>query len=98
MAVVQDGVPCYRHILLRKGEVVTVLRKEFAYSLVRLPDGQAGYVANDDLVPAPLGTGGSDPAPEAAPVTKVAKSRKHSSSPVHGAPSSNVPPMPSFRY
>jgi len=98
MAVAQDGAPCYRHVLLQKGDVVTVLRKEFAYSLVQLSDSQKGYVANDDLVSASPVAGGSDPAPEAAPVNKVAKSRKHSPSPTHAAYPSDVPPLPSFRY
>lgn len=98
MAVAQDGVPCYRHIQLKKGEVVTVLRKEFAYSLVRLPDGQSGYVANDDLVPASSVAGGSNESSKPAPVRKVVKAKKHSSSTARGVTPSDVPPMPSFRY
>jgi len=98
MAVAQDGAPCYRHVLLQKGDVVTVLRKEFAYSLVQLSDGQKGYVANDDLVPAPAVAGGSSDSSESAPVRKVVKVRKQSSSTAHGATPSDVPPLPSFRY
>jgi hypothetical protein len=98
MAVAQDGVPCYRHVLLQKGDVVTVRRKEFAYSLVQLRDGQEGYVANDDLVPASPAAGGPSDSSESAPVRKVVKVRKHSSSTAHGATSSDVPPLPSFRY
>ena len=98
MAVAQDGVPCYRHVLLQKGDVVTVQRKEFAYSLVQLSDGQKGYVANDDLVPAPAVAGGSSESSETAPLRKVVKVRKQYSSTAHGATSSDVPQLPSFRY
>jgi uncharacterized protein YgiM (DUF1202 family) len=98
MAVAQDGVPCYRHVLLQKGDVVTVQRKEFAYTLVQLRDGQEGYVANDDLVPSPSTAGGSSDSSESAHVRKVAKVRKHSSSTARGATPSDVPPIPSFRY
>jgi hypothetical protein len=34
-------------------ERVRMLRREMGYSLVLLPDGQTGYVANEDLAPAP---------------------------------------------
>lgn len=38
---------------LRTGEVVMLQRKEFGYSRVQLEDGQIGYMANEDLQPAP---------------------------------------------
>lgn len=98
MAVSQDGVPCFRHVTLKKGDVVTVLRKEFAYSLVQLPDGRKGYVANDDLVPAPTITGGSGDSSKPAPVKKAVKARKHSSSTARVAAPPDVSPVPSFRY
>lgn len=98
MLVSQDGATCFRHVALKKGDVVTVIRKEFAYSLVQLPDGQKGYVANDDLVPAPATAGGSSESSEPVHVRKVLKVRKHSSSTARGATPPDVPPMPSFRY
>jgi hypothetical protein len=38
---------------LRTGEFVMLQRKEFGYSRVQLEDGQVGYMANEDLQPAP---------------------------------------------
>ena len=38
---------------LRTGERVMLQRKEFGYSRVQLEDGQVGYMANEDLQPAP---------------------------------------------
>jgi len=38
---------------LRIGELVMLQRKEFGYSRVQLEDGQVGYMANEDLQPAP---------------------------------------------
>lgn len=38
---------------LGAGERVRMLRKEFGYSRVLLPSGMAGYMANDDIAPAP---------------------------------------------
>lgn len=38
---------------LRTGKFVMLQRKEFGYSRVQLADGQVGYMANEDLQPAP---------------------------------------------
>lgn len=38
---------------LRTGERVMLQRKEFGYSRVQLEDGEIGYMANEDLQPAP---------------------------------------------
>ena len=38
---------------LRTGECVMLQRKEFGYSRVQLEDGQVGYMANEDITPAP---------------------------------------------
>jgi len=38
---------------LRTGERVMLLRKEFGYSRVQLEDDQVGYMANEDIQPAP---------------------------------------------
>jgi hypothetical protein len=40
---------------LRSGKLVMLQRKEFGYSRVQLEDGQVGYMANEDLQPAPPG-------------------------------------------
>jgi hypothetical protein len=67
---------------LRTGERVMLLRKEFGYSRVQLPDNQIGYMANEDMQPAPPepkpkpgkrkrddgAGGGSAPDPEDFPV------------------------------
>ena len=38
---------------LPRGAVVTMLRREFGFSRVATEDGQTGYVANEQLKPAP---------------------------------------------
>jgi len=38
---------------LRTGERVMLQRKEFGYSRVQLENGQVGYMANEDITPAP---------------------------------------------
>lgn len=38
---------------LRTGDRVMLLRKEFGYSRVQLVDDQVGYMANEDIQPAP---------------------------------------------
>jgi hypothetical protein len=38
---------------LRTGDRVMLQRKEFGYSRVQLEDGQVGYMANEDIQPAP---------------------------------------------
>jgi hypothetical protein len=38
---------------LRNGKLVMLQGKEFGYSRVQLEDGQVGYMANEDLKPAP---------------------------------------------
>ena len=38
---------------LRTGEQVKMLRREMGYSYVQLEDGRSGFVANEEIVPAP---------------------------------------------
>src|SRR3954463_16670033 len=38
---------------LTRDTVVTVIRRSAGYTKVRLEDGESGFVANDDLAPAP---------------------------------------------
>ena len=100
MAVSQDRTIFYRHMYLRKGIVVKVLKKEFLYSLVELPNGQRGYVANDFLVDAPIVAEKPTGAAGVQPVRKIAKVRKSTSlSPSSSAAKpSDTLPLPSFRY
>lgn len=54
---------------LRTNENVMLLRKEFGYSRVQLENGMVGYMANEDI----------QPAPEPPPEQKRKKSKKKSS-------------------
>lgn len=72
--VSRQGAPFYRYgpqqseppeARLDKGERVLRLRAELGFSLVQLASGPAGYVANEDLAPAP-----PLPAPPAVPIEK----------------------------
>jgi hypothetical protein len=38
---------------LQRGERVKMLRREFGFSYVEIRDGRAGYVANEEIAPAP---------------------------------------------
>jgi hypothetical protein len=60
--VIRDRVAFYRfgpaqagrpEAELSRSQRVRVLRKEFGYSLVQLEDERVGYVANEDIAPAP---------------------------------------------
>jgi hypothetical protein len=53
---------------LQRGERVKMLRREFGFSYVEIPDGRVGYIANEEILPAPK----REPEPTANP------SRKHS--------------------
>ena len=82
---------------LSKGQRVTVVKREFGYSRVVLDDGQSGYVATEDIAPAP---------PEAAP-SPTPKSRRERPEPMsprlpRGDFDKPLPlpetPKPSFRF
>ncbi len=70
---------------LVKGAEVYLLTKEIGYSYVRLYDGRKGYMANDDLTPAPK------PSPIPKPKTK-------SKTTAHKKAASEALPPPQFRY
>lgn len=62
LVVIRDFAAFYRfgpmqargpNATLRAGERLKLTRKEMGYSLVLLEDGRTGYVANEDLAPAP---------------------------------------------
>ena len=68
---------------LIKGAEVNLLTKEVGYSYVRLYDGRKGYMANDDLAPAPK----PSPTPKQKPAPTVRKKA-----------ASQALPVPQFRY
>jgi len=68
---------------LMKGAEVNLLTKEVGYSYVRLYDGRKGYMANDDLVPAPK----PSPTPKQNPAATFSKKA-----------ASEALPAPQFRY
>lgn len=41
-------------LALHRGDRVTLLQKQFGYSHVMMADGTSGYVATEDLAPAPI--------------------------------------------
>ncbi|MEI8294634.1 MAG: hypothetical protein WCG66_11755 [bacterium] len=51
---------------LQRGDRVRVLRREFGFSFVSIRDGRSGYVANEEIAPAPQS------------VQVASRSRKHS--------------------
>lgn len=99
MVVFEDATIFYRHMLLRKGVEVKVLKKEFLYSLVELSNGQKGYVANDALsqtTALPQKNTGVVPP---KPARKVSKAKKRASlAASSGSNPSDALPKPSFRY
>lgn len=98
MLVSEDHTIFYRHMLLRKGVVVRVLKKEFLYSLVELSNGQKGYVANDALAQAPVVPEKPISTAASKSVRKVTKAKKSSTkAPPDNNPSDGLP-KPSFRY
>jgi uncharacterized protein YgiM (DUF1202 family) len=98
MVVSENSTIFYRHMLLKKGVLVKVLKKEFLYSLVELSNGQKGYVANDALALAPSIQEKPIPAVPLKSPQKVTKAKKTSSkTPPVNNPSDGLP-KPSFRY
>jgi hypothetical protein len=66
---------------LKRGDRVTMLRREFGFSQVRMEDGTTGYMATEDLKPAPT------PPP-------VARTRSSSGARHVASRGSNVKPTP----
>ncbi len=98
MVVSEESTILYRHMLLQKGEVVTLVKREFLYSLVELSNGRMGYVTNDSLKAAPPAVAIQDEATEAQPVHKKSRPRKSTSRTSSGKQLSEALPKPSFRY
>jgi hypothetical protein len=83
--------------VLMKGQDVTLLKRMYGFSQVMTADGQSGYVATEDI----------GPAPDAAPVPKTKKSSltpkgpvRKWEEPVYTEPPQGLPdqPTPTFRY
>jgi hypothetical protein len=51
---------------LHRGQRLKMLRREFGYSYVEIPDGRMGYIANEEISPAPA----SEPVRSASPARK----------------------------
>jgi hypothetical protein len=71
---------------------VKLLRKEMGYSLVMLPDSRTGYVANEDLVPAPPGAPSAEVAETGSPTPS--RSGRSSSRQRYSGPQVNDSPLP----
>jgi hypothetical protein len=67
-------------LAIQRGTAVTMVRRDFGFSQIRLEDGTIGYVATDDLKAAPP--------PPATPRPRGASQRRVASK------SSNVKPIP----
>jgi hypothetical protein len=86
--------------VLVKGEKLTLVKREFGYSRVHLGDGRSGYVATEDIAPAP-----PPAAPSSSPslARKPAGERRRGQSPKVSSESAPPlplpePPGPSFRF
>ncbi len=77
---------------LRVGDRVKLIRKEMGYSFVLLEDSRTGYVANEDIVPAPPRP--PKPAAEASTGSSESSSRRNSSSPRYRGQQVNDIPLP----
>ncbi|MEX1117515.1 MAG: hypothetical protein WEB60_01855 [Terrimicrobiaceae bacterium] len=77
---------------LRVGDRVKLIRKEMGYSFVLLEDSRTGYMANEDIVPAPP----RPPQPAASASTGPAEStgRRGPSSPRYSGQQVNDIPLP----
>ncbi len=60
--------------LISQDTIVRVVRREFGYSLVQLEGERTGYMANDDLIPAPEREVRVATIPEPAPEIVLARS------------------------
>lgn len=92
---------------LKKGEMLTLLERHYGYSRVQTGDGQTGYVATDDIAPAPPET------PKASVAARLKKTggfgsaagsvrapdfeQQNDAALPSTQPSSDTP-VPSFRY
>ena len=73
---------------LQRGERVKILRREFGFSYVEIKDGRTGYIANEEITPAPK------PEPKASPSPLHKRSRGASAG--NSNVSESFAPMPDF--
>jgi len=55
---------------LKRGERVKMLRREFGFSYVEINGGRTGYIANEEIAPAPP----REPKPSPSPIRKASRS------------------------
>jgi len=115
-SVAASQTPFYRHgpqqgngpdMQLPRDSIMKVIRPSFGYVKVQLQDGENGYVANEDIRPAPatLVAEKLAPPPELPPAQPIADQgeqfRLNSDDPRLIAPAEPLPeasPLPEFRY
>ena len=115
-SVAASQTPFYRHgpqqgngpdMQLPRDSIMKVIRPSFGYVKVQLQDGENGYVANEDIRPAPATLVAEKLAPplELPPPPTVADQREefqlNSDDPRLIAPAEPLPeasPLPEFRY
>ena len=115
-SVAASQTPFYRHgpqqgngpdMQLPRDSIMKVIRPSFGYVKVQLPDGENGYVANEDIRPAPatLVAEKLAPPPELPPPPPVADQGEqfqiNSDDPRLISPPEPLPevsPRPEFRY
>ena len=115
-SVAANQTPFYRHgpqqgngpdMQLPRDSIMKVIRPSFGYVKVQLQDGENGYVANEDIRPAPatLVAEKLAPPPELPPPATIADQGEqyqlNSDDPRLIAPAEPLPeasPLPEFRY
>jgi uncharacterized protein YgiM (DUF1202 family) len=84
--------------MLLQNERVTVLTREIGFSRIRTAREQTGYVANDDIAPAPASdvspSPDASPAPSPAMRTGASESRPESERENIAVPQEAEPPLP----
>src|SRR5262245_57516283 len=110
-SVATSQTPCYRHgpqqgsgpdMQLPRDSIMKVIRPSFGYVKVQLQDGENGYVANEDIRPAPATLVAEKLAPPPSPTFDQSEQfQLNSNDPRLIAPPEPLPetsPRPEFRY
>ena len=114
-SVAASQTPFYRHgpqqgngpdMQLPHDSIMKVIRPSFGYVKVQLPDGENGYVANEDIRPAPATLVAEKLAPPEPPPPPIVADQGeefqlNSDDPRLIAPAEPLPeasPLPEFRY
>jgi hypothetical protein len=82
---------------LNQGVIVTVLKRDFGFTRVLTGDGMSGYVASDDLKPAPPATPAPTASSSGARNVTSGRSKRSDLSPTSGLPlfePGDLPPLP----